>query len=91
VSAFGGKYVMEDNSEIPDTLEVVFEYPASPVSGKEFVVTWSNATPIHMDQTVTTTASSSTAAKHAVIDREGYTLWPERSPTERKRFVFRCD
>jgi len=42
VSAFGGKYVIEDNSEIPDTLEVVFEYPASPVSGKEFVVTWSN-------------------------------------------------
>jgi len=25
VSAFGGKYVMEDNSEIPDTLEVVFD------------------------------------------------------------------
>jgi len=42
VSAFGGKYVIEDNGEIPDTLKVVFEYPASPVSGKEFVVTWSN-------------------------------------------------
>jgi len=30
VSAFGGKYVIDDNGEIPDTLEVVFEYPASP-------------------------------------------------------------
>ncbi|MGH9628311.1 MAG: Gfo/Idh/MocA family protein [Bryobacteraceae bacterium] len=27
VTALGGKYVMEDNREIPDTLEVLWEYP----------------------------------------------------------------
>src|SRR5258708_19352151 len=79
VSAFGGKYVIEDNGEIPDTLEVVFEYPASPVSGKEFVVTWSNR---H--------ANSHGPDGHGYgieffgtegtlfLDRDGYTLWPER-------------
>jgi predicted dehydrogenase len=81
VSAFGGKYVIEDNGEIPDTLKVVFEYPVSPVSGKEFVVTWSNR---H--------ANSHGPDGHSYgvqfygtegtlfIDREGYTLWPERKP-----------
>src|SRR6266699_632259 len=81
VSAFGGKYVIEDNGEIPDALEVVFEYPASPVSGKEFVVRWSNR---H--------ANSHGPDGHGYgiqfygtegtlfIDREGYTLWPERKP-----------
>jgi len=81
VSAFGGKYVIEDNGETPDMLEVVFEYPASPVSGKEFVVRWSNR---H--------ANSHGPDGHGYgiqfygtegtlfIDREGYTLWPERKP-----------
>ncbi len=81
VSSFGGKYVLDDNSEIPDTLEVVFEYPASPVGGKEFVVTWSNR---H--------ANSHGPDGHGYgieffgtegtlfIDRDGYTLWPERKP-----------
>ncbi len=81
VSAFGGKYVLDDNSEIPDTLEVVFEYPASPVSGKEFIVTWSNR---H--------ANSHGPDGHGYgiefygtegtlfLDRDGYTVWPERKP-----------
>src|SRR5260370_30575264 len=81
VSVFGEKYVIEDNGEIPDVLEVVFEYPASPVSGKEFVVRWSNR---H--------ANSHGSDGHGYgiqfygtegtlfVDREGYTLWPERNP-----------
>jgi predicted dehydrogenase len=35
VSASGGKYVLKDNRETPDTLEVLFEYPG-------FVLTYSN-------------------------------------------------
>jgi predicted dehydrogenase len=81
VSAFGGKYVIEDNGEIPDTLKVVFEYPASPVSGKEFVVTWSNRHanshgPDGHSYGVQFCGTEGTL----FVDREGYTLWPERKP-----------
>src|SRR5258707_10048399 len=79
VSAFGGKYVIEDNGEIPDTLEVVFEYPASPVSGKEFVVTWSNrhANSHGPDGHVYGIEFFGTEGT-LFLDRDGYTLWPER-------------
>ena len=41
VTAMGGKYALEDNRETPDTLDVLYEYPTSPVSGKAFIVKFS--------------------------------------------------
>src|SRR5207245_276480 len=77
----GGKYVLNDNSEIPDTLEVVFEYPASPVSGKEFIVTWSNRHtntrgPDGHNYGIEFYGTEGTL----FLDRDGYTVWPERKP-----------
>jgi len=78
IYATGGKYVIPDNRETPDTLDVVYQYPASPVSGKEFLVRFSNRF-----------ANAHTADNHMYgmqfygtegtlfIDRNGYTLWPE--------------
>ena len=78
VVANGGIYVLPDNRETPDTLEVMFEYPASAASGKEFIVRFSNRN-----------ASSRGPDDHGYgiqffgtdgtlfVDRSGYTLWPE--------------
>jgi len=38
VSFAGGKYVVQDNTETPDTFDVTYEYPASAASGKEFLL-----------------------------------------------------
>ncbi len=78
VVATGGKYLLEDNRETPDTLQVTFEYPPSAVSGKGFVVRFENRV-----------ANSHGPDGHGYgiefygtdgtlfIDRSGYTLWPE--------------
>ena len=42
IHAVGGKFVLQDCRETPDTLEVIYEYPASPVSGKAFIVRFAN-------------------------------------------------
>lgn len=78
VSASGGKYLIEDNGETPDMLEVVYEYPVSPVSGKEFVVTWSNRhTNSHGPDGHGYGVQFYGTEGTLFIDRAGYTLWPE--------------
>jgi len=85
VSTFGGKYVLNDNSEIPDTLEVVFD-TRIPVSAK-FIVTWSNRT---------NTVGGRPQLWHRVLrhrgtlflDRDGYTL-AERNPSEARASCLR--
>ena len=43
VTAMGGKYAIEDNREIPDTMEVIWEYEGGPLV--TFSQTNSNASP----------------------------------------------
>ncbi len=38
VTAMGGKYAVKDNREIPDTLEVMWEFAGTPVLGKTLVI-----------------------------------------------------
>lgn len=76
--ATGGKVLLEDNRETPDTLEVLYEYPASPVSGKEFLVRFSNRVtnghgPDGHGYGIEFYGTDGTL----FIDRGGYTLWPE--------------
>jgi predicted dehydrogenase len=79
VSAFGGRYVLDDNGEIPDTFEAIFEYPASPVSGKEFIVTWSNRhTNSHGPDGHNYGVEFYGTDGTLFVDREGYVLWSER-------------
>lgn len=78
VTATGGIYVMQDNRETPDTLEVLYEYPASPVSGKEFLVRFSNRVangraPDGHGYGIQFYGTEGTL----FIDRSGYALWPE--------------
>ncbi|HZO99298.1 MAG TPA: Gfo/Idh/MocA family oxidoreductase [Terriglobia bacterium] len=78
IYATGGKFLLHDNRETPDTLEVLYEYPESPVSGKEFVARFSNRV---------TNAHGPDGHGYGIqfygtdgtlfIDRSGYTLWPE--------------
>jgi len=78
VFATGGKVLLEDNRETPDTLEVLYEYPASPVSGKEFLVRFSNRVtnghgPDGHGYGIQFYGTDGTL----FVDRGGYTLWPE--------------
>jgi hypothetical protein len=88
IMATGGKYLLEDNRETPDTLEVMYQYPASAMSGKEFVVRFSNRV---------TNARGPDGHSYGIqffgsdgtlfIDRGGYTLWPEASRLGPERFL----
>jgi predicted dehydrogenase len=87
IMATGGKYVLEDNRETPDTLEVMYQYPASPVSGKEFVARFSNRVandrgPDGHSYGIQFFGTDGTL----FIDRGGYTLWPEPSRYGPERF-----
>jgi predicted dehydrogenase len=87
IMATGGKYVLEDNRETPDTLEVMYQYPASAVSGKEFVVRFSNRVandhgPDGHSYGIQFYGTDGTL----FIDRGGYTLWPEASRLGPERF-----
>ena len=78
VFATGGKLLLEDDRETPDTLEVVYEYPASPVSGKEFLLRFSNRVtnghgPDGHGYGIEFYGTEGTL----FIDRGGYTLWAE--------------
>ena len=78
IFATGGILLLEDNRETPDTLEVLYEYPASPVSGKEFLVRFSNRVanghgPDGHGYGIQFYGTEGTL----FIDRGGYTLWPE--------------
>jgi predicted dehydrogenase len=87
ILATGGKYVLDDNRETPDTLEVLYQYPASPVSGKEFVARFSNRVanthgPDGHSYGIQFYGTDGTL----FIDRGGYTLWPESSRQGPERF-----
>jgi len=74
----GGKYVTDNNTETPDTFEVLYEYPASPVSGKEFIVTFSSRfTNSHEDGVHTHGIEFFGTEGTLLVDRDGFTLWPE--------------
>lgn len=78
VVASGGKYVLRDNRETPDTLEVLYEYPESPVSGKEFIVRFSNRIANARGPDGHTYGMQFYGTEGTLfIDRGGYTLWPE--------------
>lgn len=71
ISAAGGKLVLQDNRETPDTLDVLFEYP-------EFVATYSNRktnayTPDDHGYGITFYGTDGTL----FVDRSGYDLYPE--------------
>ncbi|MGD0008764.1 MAG: Gfo/Idh/MocA family oxidoreductase, partial [Terriglobia bacterium] len=88
IMATGGKYVLEDDRETPDTLEVLYEYPASAVSGKEFVARFSNRVanehgPDGHSYGIQFYGTDGTL----FIDRSGYTLWPEASRLGPERFT----
>jgi hypothetical protein len=88
IVATGGKYVLEDSRETPDTLEVLYEYPASAVSGKEFIARFSNRVandhgPDGHSYGIQFYGTDGTL----FIDRSGYTLWPEASRLGPERFM----
>ncbi len=75
VTATGGKFVLRDNRETPDTLEVVFEYPG-------FIATFSHREvngygPDGRDYGIQFYGSDGTL----FVDRAGYELVPESSGT----------
>jgi len=81
VSFAGGKYVLQDNTETPDTFEVLYEYPSSPVSGKEFIVTFSSRfTNAHQDGVRSHGIEFFGTEGTLLVDRSGFTLWPEPDP-----------
>lgn len=71
VSAIGGKFVLEDNRETPDTLEAVFEYPG-------FLLTFSHRAANARDSVrwgygIEFYGSNGTL----FLDRDGFTIYPE--------------
>jgi predicted dehydrogenase len=81
VSFAGGKYVVQDNTETPDTFEALYEYPESPVSGKEFIVTFSSRfTNAHEDGVHGHGIEFFGTEGTLLLDRGGFTLWPEPDP-----------
>lgn len=78
IQASGGKFLLDDMRETPDTLEVIYEYPASPVSGKEFLVRFANrVTNGHGPDGHTYGMQFYGTDGTLFIDRSGYTIWPE--------------
>jgi predicted dehydrogenase len=78
ILATGGNFVVQDCRETPDTLEVVYEYPASPISGTGFIVRFSNRVanahgPDGHGYGIQFYGTEGTL----FVDRDGYTLWPE--------------
>ena len=78
VYATGGKFLLEDETETPDTLEVLYEFPASPVSGKGFVARFSSRFtnqrgPDGHSHGIAFYGTDATL----LVDRGGYTVWPE--------------
>jgi predicted dehydrogenase len=70
VAAVGGKYVLADNRETPDTLDALFEYPGFTVHGSVYPA---NARPIEgRDYGIAFYGTEATL----VIDREGYEVQP---------------
>ena len=81
IQAAGGKFVLDDMRETPDTLEVIYEYPASAVSGKDFLVRFSNrVTNGHGPDGHTYGIQFYGTTGTLFVDRSGYTLWPEPVP-----------
>jgi predicted dehydrogenase len=78
ITAYGGKYVLPDNRETPDTLEVLYDYPATPLSGKAFVTRFSyRAANGHGPDGHSYGIEFYGTEGTLFIDRSGYTLWPE--------------
>lgn len=78
ITAFGGKYFLKDNSEIPDTLQVTFEYPG-------FVCTYENRL---------TNGNSMFGKGYGIefhgtegtlfVDRSGFRIYPEKQKFGKK-------
>lgn len=71
VSAAGGKFVLSDSRETPDTLDALFEYKGFVMQGSIY---HGNARPIEgRDMGIAFYGDRATL----VIDRNGYEVWPE--------------
>ena len=78
VYATGGKYLLEDDTETPDTLEVLYEFGPSAISGKGFLVRFSShfnnsRGPDGHDHGMEFVGTKGTL----LVDRGGFTVWPE--------------
>lgn len=78
VAATGGKYVVNDNRETPDTIEAIYEYPQSNVSGSAFLMRFSHrAENAHAPDGHGYGMQFHGTQGTLFVDRGGYTLWPE--------------
>jgi predicted dehydrogenase len=78
VAFAGGKWVQSDNTETPDTFDILYEYPPSPVSAKEFIVTFeSRYVNPHHDSGHSHGIEFVGTEGTLLLDRGGYQLWPE--------------
>lgn len=78
VTFAGGKWAQTDNTETPDTFEILYEYPESAVSAKGFIVTFeSRFVNSHHDSGHTHGIEFVGTEGTLLVDRGGYTLWPE--------------
>ncbi|MEW5977862.1 MAG: Gfo/Idh/MocA family oxidoreductase [Acidobacteriota bacterium] len=76
VSAVGGKFVMDDARETPDTLDAFFEYPGFTLQASFY---HANARPIEgRDYGVAFYGTQGTM----LLTREGFEIWPEGDPTQ---------
>ncbi|MGH7428964.1 MAG: Gfo/Idh/MocA family protein [Candidatus Methylomirabilaceae bacterium] len=78
VSFAGGKWVFNNNTETPDTFEVQYVYPQSPVSAREFLVTFScRFVNSHSEGGRTHGIQFFGTEGTMLLDRGGFTVWPE--------------
>ena len=85
VSAHGGKLLLQDNRETPDTLEVVYEYPG-------FFMTYSsrelNARPV---ENKSYGIEFFGTAGTMFLDRDGFEVHPETERVEQGEYFFRSN
>jgi predicted dehydrogenase len=76
VSAAGGKYVLTDARETPDTLDALFEYPGFTLQASFY---HANARTIESrDYGIAFYGTQATM----LLTREGFDIWPENNPAE---------
>jgi predicted dehydrogenase len=74
VASIGGKFVLDDARETPDTIDTLFEYPGCTVQGSIY---HANARPIEGAWYGVAFYGSDATMR---LNREGYEIWPEGDP-----------
>ena len=78
VNTSGGRYLVQDNGETPDTVEAIWEFPGSPVSGKQFLVRYVyRGTNSHSPEGKGYGIQFYGTEGTLFVDRDGYALLPE--------------